>query len=405
MDMQELQDFLLKEQDENPVLNYVNMGIPYIIRYDQDEDDGTRNIPAQQDETAQDILLSQLDLRNYTKDEIEAFYLIANSVDENGFLMITMEDLSKFFQIPLPLLNRCLTIMRKLDPPGVCSFTIEECLVQQLSAAGNNDELLLDIVQHHLTDIADGKINAIAQALKTSTMRVRHCIQTIKNLNPRPFNGLLGTTAQYIIPDILFSYEKGFWEIELNDKWMGKLEICDYYEALIRKTVEPELQDYLRYKIQRIRFLNDSIEKRRNTLLRIGQCLALHQSDFLLRKGPFAALTMGHVADELGLHPSTVSRAIKGKYLQSPGGVSAMRALFIQGLPSIDVRGENMDVSREEIKERIKKIIVAEDKTKPHSDNTLAMLLKERGTEISRRTVTKYRIELGIKGIHERRYA
>jgi RNA polymerase sigma-54 factor len=405
MDMQELSEFLSKEQDENPALNYVRSAPPpkHVVWGDLDARDETEDIPALSEETTQDMLLSQINPRSYTPDEMEAFGLIAGTVDERGFLTVTMEELSEISRIPLTLLDECLETMRNLDPPGVCSLTLEDCLLRQLSRMGNDDEVLLAIVKRHLRDIANGKINLIAQVLGTTTARVRQCVQMIRTLNPNPLNGLFGEAAQYAIPDVILHFENGLWEIEINHDWIGRLEICDYYAELARKTMDADLKNYLSNKLERIRFLNNSIEKRRDTLLRIGQRVASSQSDFFLRRGAMAALTMTRLADDLELHISTVSRAINGKYMQTPRGVFKIRALFQQGLATCNIWKGNTQTSQEDVKERIQKFILAEDKKKPYSDNNLFVLLKKQGIDISRRTVTKYRLELGVMSTYDRR--
>jgi RNA polymerase sigma-54 factor len=270
-------------------------------------------------------------------------------------------------------------------------------------------------VTRHLPDVAKGKIGAIARTLKVDVSRVRRCVDTIRNLRPKPLNGLPGKTDPYVIPDILLAYENDVWNVELNDKWFERFEACDYYEKLARETEDAELKEYLKQKAQRFHFLNDAIQKRHNTLLRIGRFLAAHHSKFFLRGGPLEPLTMTGLADELEMHPSTVSRAVKNKYLQHPGGVCEMRSLFAPGISSSgsSVGGSMesatgttpIEATREGIKTRIRELIDGEDRAKPHSDNYLTLLLAEQGIKISRRAVAKYREEMFVGDMYNRRYA
>jgi RNA polymerase sigma-54 factor len=257
-------------------------------------------------------------------------------------------------------------------------------------------------VTRHLPDVAKGKIGHIARTLKVDVACVRRCVSTIRDLTPKPLNGLPGKADQYVIPDILLSYENDAWNVELNDKWFERFEVCDYYERLARETEDTELKEYLKQKAQRLHFLHNAIQKRHNTLLRIGRSLAVHHSKFFLRGGPSEPFTMASLANELEMHPSTVSRAIKNKYLQHPGGVCEMRSLFA---PGISTSGACMETTREEVKVRIRELIDGEDRAKPYSDQYLTLLLAEQGIKISRRAVAKYREEMFLKDMYNRRYA
>jgi RNA polymerase sigma-54 factor len=308
--------------------------------------------------------------------------------------------------------------LRNLDPPGIASAGVEECLLRQLDAAGNDDGVLRAIVARHLADIAKGKIGHVARALGVDASYVRRCVNVIRTLNPKPLNGLPGKTDPsdpYVIPDILLSYEKDVWNVELNDKWFERFEACDYYEKLAHETEDAELKEYLKQKAQRVYFLNTAFKKRHYTLLRIGQSLAAHHSRFFLRGEPLEPFTMAKLANELKMHPSTVSRAIKSKYLQHPGGVCEMRSLFASAISSSSssssslseggMKTTGIETTREEIKMRIRELINGEDRTKPYSDSYLTLLLAEQGVKISRRAVAKYREEMFVGDMYNRRYA
>lgn len=402
MDTRELLAFMVREQEENPLVNFAATGARHeFIVAERGE---LRDIPAANEETVQDFLLSQLRLDRYSQDKVRTFQTLVEFVDERGFLTSSLEELSDVFQIPLPLLRECLGVLQTLDPPGVAAASIEECLLRQLDVMGNDDGVLRAIVTHHLADVAKGKIGHIAKTLKIDASCARRCVNTIRNLTPKPLNGLPGKSDSYayVIPDVILSYENDVWSVELNDKWFERFEACDYYEKLTRETEDAELKEYLRQKAQRFYFLNDAIQKRHDTLLRIGRSLASHHSKFFLRGGFLEPLTMANLANELETHPSTVSRAVKNKYLQHPGGVCEMRSLFAPGISSSGIRTET---TREEIKTRIRELIDGEDRTRPYSDHCLTLLLAERGIKISRRAVAKYREEMLVRDMYNRRYA
>jgi RNA polymerase sigma-54 factor len=327
-------------------------------------------------------------------------------IDERGFLTSSPEELSEAFQAPLPLIRECLDILQSLEPTGVASASIEECLLRQLDAAGSDDEVLRAIVTRHLADVARGKVGSVARALKVDASYVRRCIDTIRRLRPTPLNGLPGKADRYVIPDILLSYENDAWNVELNDKWFERFEACDYYEKLARETEDAELKEYLQQKAQRFYFLSNAIQKRHETLLRIGRSLAARHSGFFLRGEPLRPFTMTSLANELNMHPSTVSRAIRNKYLQHPAGICEIRSLFAPGVSSpASSSGACAGTTREEVKMRIRELIDGEDRTRPYSDRHLTLLLAERGVKISRRAVAQYRGEMFVGDTYNRRYA
>jgi RNA polymerase sigma-54 factor len=402
MDAQELHEFMIREQNENPLLNFAEGKSPGLMTRKGTSVawNGSLDIPAPSEESVQDFLLSQLRLNDYSPEEVEAFQILTGVVDERGFLKNSPEELSEIFRIPKPLLDRCLSVLQNLSPSGVCCLTLEECLLRQLEDRGVYDGVLLRIVQSHLADVGKGGLRRIARALGVDIARITRSVAVLTSLNPNPLNGLRGEMAPYAIPDILLIRENGFWEVELNDRWFENFEACDYYEKMARETEDDELQNYLREKSQRIRFLNEALERRRNTLLRIGRSLAVHYSDFFLYGVPFSVFTMADLAEEMQMHPSTISRAVKNKYLQHPRGICEIRSLFAQGVSSTDFC---VRMSREEVKARLRKLIADEDRRTPGSDECLAQLLAEQGIRISRRTVAKYREELGFSGMHDRR--
>jgi RNA polymerase sigma-54 factor len=404
MSQRELYDFMLAEQEENPLINlsYISYRPSLTIKYGMEEDDFIANLPAPGGETVEDILLSQINLNEYSRDEEDVFRFIAGSVDSSGFLVAELSDLSDISGIPQEVFQKCARIMRGLEPSGVCASTIEECLEIQLRALGNEDELLIEIVRHHLRAAAEGALGSIAKALGCDISRVRDCMRTIRSLNPRPLNGLTGDRAAHNIPDIVLTYERGSWDVELTSNWYGIFGIDDYYEKLARETTDGELREYFRLRFRRARFLCGAIERRQGTLLRIGKYLALKQSNFLLRRGPLLSLTMSRAAKDLAFSPSTVGRAISGKYIQYPGGACAIAGLFARGTPDPPQSRPGSGVSQDEAK-RIIRELVSNEGDSPFSDDSLATMLKKSGVALSRRTVAKYRSEMGIRGMNDRR--
>ncbi|MDR2523686.1 MAG: RNA polymerase factor sigma-54 [Synergistaceae bacterium] len=407
-----LYEFVMKEQEDNPLIESVPQepfraagGTAGIERLPEDL---LSNIPYYAAETPADFLLPQIDMRKFNKVEEAAFRLIAESLNDSGWLTATPEELSGFSGIPVGVLQKCLGVMKGLEPAGVCASSLAECLELQLRADGVEDGLLLDIVRNHLNNVAVGSINRVAQETASDAQKVKDCLALIRSLNPRPLNGLVGEKACGVVPDVILSHECDSWRVELNDGGFRSFAVTDCYARLAAETGDEELKEYFIGKLQRVKFLNDAIERRRKTLTNIGWLLTRRQSDFLLRGGYPVPLPINAAAEELGLHSSTVSRAIKEKYIQFPCGFSELRALFAREAARRQIyeaeTRKGARVSKEEVKQRIRDILDSREKRDAShlSDAKITAMLSDSGIVISRRTVAKYRSEMGIAGMRNR---
>ncbi len=254
-----------------------------------------------------------------------------------------------------------------------------------------------DIILCHLDDVAAGKINAITKSLSMSTQEVRKCIAKIRALNPRPLSGFSTEPTSYVVPDVILTCQGGEWNLCLNDQWIGNYSISDCYLNMMKTVKDAELKKYFQQKYARCQFIMNSIEQRRDTILKISSAILERQKDFFIRQGPLVPMTLLDIADMIDMHPSTVSRGIKNKYLQYPAGIVSLRKLFISSA------GKSCGDSSSAVKQRLKEIIRLENPLYPHSDSTLVNILKKEGVQISRRTVAKYREELGIASTYLRR--
>lgn len=407
MNAQQLIDFMDVEAEENPLVEFRAFEPIRTISYsrdDDDDDDMLHNIPAPDSTTPEEILMSQISPAICdTEEKEQIFRAIAGFVDSNGFLTATPEEIASDIDKSVRDVERCLAVMKTLDPAGICASDLGECLLIQLERSGCTDKILTEIIKKQLRPFMEGKFAYITKELGISSADVSRCLNAIKTLNPKPLNGMLGDAAQYVIPDVVLSYEDCGWKAELNDNWLENYSLNDYYVKMYRTTSDSELKEYFRSKMARIKFIRDAVQKRRSTLIAIAERLAVYQNNFFLKKGPLAPLTMNDLSKEIGVHASTVSRAIREKYIQYPHGVSEIRALFTSGMPAGPLLGSG-EIGRGEIKSRLQLLIDAEDKTKPYSDQWLSLMLSAEGVNISRRTVAKYREELGINGAYDRKY-
>lgn len=296
--------------------------------------------------------------------------------------------------------KKCLEDLRGLEPCGIFAENLAECLITQFEADGIEDEVLNQILREHLEDIASGKISTITRHLKISSVQVRKYIAMIKTRNPRPLSGFNSGNTDYVVPDVIITQRDGAWDISLNDEWIGNYSLNEYYIRMIGESKDEELKEYFRKKLERARFILNSIEQRRRTILAIAGEILEVQKPFFEGAGELKAMTMSELAEKLEIHPSTVSRAVGSKYLQYPGGVILMKKLFTQKIHS-DISGE--ELSALQVQKILKKLIDEENKRKPYSDSKLVEKLKEQKITLSRRAVAKYREEMNIQGSFDRK--
>lgn len=243
----------------------------------------------------------------------------------------------------------------------------------------------------------DGQIGMISRKLQVSTVQVKEYIHLIGTLNPRPVMDIQKDDTEYVVPDILISRQNDQWEVTLNDGWMGEYRYNDYYIRMMEETRDPQLQAYFRERLERARFVVNSVEQRRRTIVRIVEAVLELQKDYFEGNGNLVPMQQEDIAQLLGIHVSTVSRAIKGKYIQYRKTIP-LKALFTSG---ISERGRDGNVSADAIKQRLRQMIEAEGK-KPLSDQKLADQLEAEGIFVSRRAVTKYRIQMNIPDSRQR---
>lgn len=419
MDNVELNDFLQGEYMENPMLEftgskegvmeqvefhqwYESQGVARDYEENEYSDEGTikRDIPVYEGDPLEDYLLSQLNPLDFTSRQMKAIRFMIACLDHNGYFTTPMEEVVKMNGISLKEANDCLLKLKELEPFGIFSKDLKDCLLWQLKQEGEEEPILLHIVEHYLNDIANGRLSNISREMKLSTSQVRQCIARVAKLNPRPLAGFDFSKTEFIVPDIIFTYKDEEWEISLNDHWIGDYKISDYYMRMMKEAKDEQLYQYFRKKLERVRFLMNSVEQRRNTMLQISKAILEWQKEYFEGKGTLKPMTMSDIADKIEMHTSTISRGIKGKYLQYPNGTVLIKTLFSA---SVNAKSEDGSVTAMDIKKVLKQLIDGENKAKPYSDQKLVTLLSEKNIKISRRTVAKYREEMGIKGTFERK--
>lgn len=419
MDNVSLNDFLQNEYMENPILDYTPVNempaefeaLPawmeqtyksacYESRTCTQEDAGQKEFVAKTQDTLKEFLMNQLNMDRYSHKEWRLVEYLIDCLDDNGFFTMHPRDVARLNFVSEDVVNRCLEDLRLLEPWGIFAGSLSECLIRQLDVRGIEDEALTKIIRFHLEDIADGKISSISRNLKLSTAQTRKYIAFIQKLNPRPLQGFYTETTPYIVPDVIFTLRDGIWEISLNERWMGDYSLNDYYINMMHQSKDSELFDYFKRSAERAHFILNSLEQRRKTLIHISSAILDYQKGFFEGKENRRPMTMNQVAELAGVHTSTVSRCIRNKYIQYGKGTILMKQLF-SGRAYQENPG--FAVTAEEIKNAIAQFVKAENRRQPYSDQKLMEMLQLRDIHISRRTVAKYREEMGIKKSFERK--
>ncbi len=346
-------------------------------------------------------LRSQIQFETLPKPLAAAVRCVLESLSGNGYLDDPIADLATHAGVDEKTMERAVELVQALEPAGVGARNLSECLCLQLTRRGETG-LPLTIADRYLEAMSKDHYNLIARETGASREDIQAACKVIRSLNPRPGAGFAPREALgYITPDLVVVSFEDHFEILSNDYYFPSLKVSSYYHQLMRSTDESQVKDYLTNKVRQAKWVVSSVEQRRSTLMACANCIVERQESFF-RRGPghLRPMTLADVAQALDVHESTVSRAVKDKYLQCAHGVFPLGYFFSRALPA----GSGGDsVSAEQAKSAIKKLIAAEDKKKPLSDQKLCQLLTEQGIEISRRTVAKYRDELGISSTSGRK--
>ncbi len=335
---------------------------------------------------------------------VRAARAVIDALDHDGYLRIPLDQLTGHAGLGVSDLRRGLEIVQAMDPPGVGARDLRECLLLQLKLQDPPPALAIKLVSGHLDDIAAGRYRHLGQATGQTMDRLQGALDAIRNLNPRPgasFAG--GGETRYIVPDVVVERVGNGYVVLVNDAAAPRLGINAYYRSLAGRPegLGADVAAFLSERLRSAMWLLRCVEQRRSTVWRVAECIVERQAEFLARGIRYLRpMTLKDVASAIGVHESTVSRAVANKYMQTPRGAFELRFFFTSGVAS--AVGENT-VSSASVKQVIKELIEAEDPLAPHSDQRLVELLRRRGATLSRRTVTKYRRELGVPSSAQRR--
>jgi len=352
-------------------------------------------------ETLQQHLMGQLNQTVLNTNDRKTAELIIGNIDDNGFLQTTPEEMALNTGIPKEDFENMLTLIQSFYPPGVGARDLRECLLIQLKREGKQSSLEYKIISEHMPDLGKRRFPEIARRMGISVEQVQKCANNIAQLDPRPGQVFAASPQNYVLPDVTVEKVNGDYQVILNGEQIPHLRISNTYKDIMAQDGNGnEVKDYIRDKIRSGKFLIKSIHQRQQTISNIAHQIVKRQRDFFEHgSAHLKPMTMVQIADVVGVHETTVSRAISGKYISTPQGVFEMKYFFTPGYQT--ATGESM--SNTSVKEAILDLVKNEDGNSPLSDKEIVEILSQRGIPIARRTVAKYRTELNILPSNMRR--
>ncbi|MGB9693161.1 MAG: RNA polymerase factor sigma-54, partial [Candidatus Sumerlaeaceae bacterium] len=321
---------------------------------------------------------------------------IVGCLDDDGYLRVSLDEIAKETGATAQEVEEAVRLVQSLDPPGIGARGLEECLEIQLRRSGVDDPLAYKVVRQHLPHLQKRNFRKIAKSLGIDEGQVRKIVSLIESLEPQPGHAYSTRPPQYIRPDVIVKRLDGDYYVFVDDGLLSDLRISPTYRRLLEQgdtfTSESELR-FVREKLKAAQWLVRNLARRKQTLQRVAEAIVEHQKEFFDKGIAYLKpLTLREVADRVGMHESTVARVTSGKYMETPRGTYEMKYFFSRGLQSDT--GE--EASNRMVKQMIVEMVQNEDPRAPLSDQRIAQLLKQKGINIARRTVAKYREQLGI---------
>ncbi|MBT3376680.1 MAG: RNA polymerase factor sigma-54 [Lentisphaerae bacterium] len=352
----------------------------------------------------QDVLQNQLrQADGLSEKAVKIAEQIIGSIDESGYLRTHISDIAITSDADLSEVKKMVNLVQSFEPAGIGARDLRECLMLQLDRNGEKGSLAYQVVDQHLEAVGRNQIPKVARALHTSSTQLYQALEDIRGLNPYPGSQVTPSPREdFVYPEVFIERdEEGNWVVRLNRDYSPRLRISPYYLKILEDPNYPrDAKSYIREKIGSSKLLLRAIDQRQSTIEQIAHSLLKFQNPFF-EQGVSAMrpLVMNDVAEDIGVHETTVSRAIANKYVQTTHGLFPFRHFFSTGY----TKDDGQELSSHSIKQRLQEYVNEEDTKKPLSDQKLAEMLKEDGLKVARRTVAKYREELDILPSHMRR--
>jgi RNA polymerase sigma-54 factor len=406
MSSQDLFDFLSEQMNENPILELQPNSVDLYNKKSLSERGQTGNPDWWQNVTTSH---TQTTLYSHLKEQLNDFDMdkktreickfLIDSLDGNGYLSLTPAQIAEHLRIPIPQAALAIHIIQQMEPAGVAASSISECLLLQLTPDTDQHPLVRQLIENDLPDLAKRKMVSLAKKYNVEPSSIERALHTISQLQPKPGASFFKEETAYLIPDIHVIKNGERFDVEINDVSFPSLAFNSEYLAMMSELRNKQASSYLKQGWKKAKSLMDSIEYRKLTLLQMTKIIFDMQLSFC-HNGPshLAPLTMSQVANRMGVHESTVSRAVNHKYALTPWGIFELKHFF-----SASIKQQGGSLSSLQVKERVRAIIEHEDKSNPLSDQKIADKLKTENILASRRVVTKYREQLRILTAAERK--
>ena len=349
-------------------------------------------------QTLHDHLYWQVKMAGFSDTEQKAADAIIAHIDDDGYLKVPLQQISEEEKIDVADLEDALSLIHDFDPPGVGARDLKECLLIQAKLLEEDTNDLVNLLNNHLKDLEKKNYEAIAKGLGRSLEEIIEICKIIYAMEPKPGRSYSGTETQYVTPDV-YVYKVGDdYVVSLNEDGLPKLRISNYYKNMLKGGANPtgdqKASEYIQEKLKSAVWLIKSIHQRQRTIYKVTESIVKHQREFF-EKGAahLKPMVLRDIANDIGMHESTVSRVTTAKYVHTPQGIYELKYFFNSGISS-SAGGE--DLASESVKLKLKELVSKEDPKKPLSDQKIVELLKKEGIDIARRTVAKYRDVLKI---------
>lgn len=369
--------------------------------YEHREDEPSFELFLSRPKSLSDHLTEQVILSPMSDEEDVIADFIIGNLDADGRLTVSEEEIAEECRADLPTVEKVRQFILTLDPVGCAARDVRECLLAQIRAGGNGERLAARLIQNHFSELQPHRLLHLSKDVGETVEILNEELKYIRTLNPYPGRRYANDDAIHIAPEVYIEKIGEDYVIHFNDDGSPRLRISKTYQEMIEKgQASKETRDFLKDNMRSAVDLLRNIEHRRQTIYKVVECIVLRQREFLEKGVQFLRpMMLKDVAEDIGMHLSTISRVVNRKYAHTPQGVIELRRFFSEGMINED--GE--EVSTRIIKLRIKKLVEEEDQKKPITDDEIAKILLKEGTKLSRRTVAKYRDQMNIPGSRERK--
>lgn len=400
---QELTSFIESKALENPLISLRNAPIENGCKKWKSERNKSEWIEQMADKSVplEEQLLSQLNIKDFSRTQLTIIKILLQNIDENGYFRGDIGEISMKRNVPKQLVEECLGAIQELEPAGIGARNLQECLLIQIKRKCPTDHLALKIIADYFMLFAERKWVHLSKELKVSMAEIQSVLDYIQKLNPKPGLEFAEDQTHFIVPDAIIEITKGVISVRLSEASLPKINFNSTYYKRFSETGDQLVNKFLQEKLQDFQWIMKGIEQRRETLTNVIMKIAEKQQDYFFACPTYLnPLTMKELAQELNVHESTISRAVREKYVQTPTGMVPLRSFFSIAVSSMS----DKNTSSAHVKNSLSHIIAKENKQNPLSDQEIADILeKQESIVISRRTVAKYRTQLGIPSLTSRK--